>query len=281
MTVLGYDPFLSAEKAAEYGIELFRDVDELIPRCDYLTVHTPMTEETRGLLGTERLKTCKPGVRIINCARGGIVDEEALADAIESGHVAGAAVDVFVTEPPAADCRLRSLPQVLCTPHLGASTDEAQEQVAVEAAEIISAFLVRNEVRHAINMAPIAAQEVPGLKPYLDIANRLGLLLAQLNGATAIKSAHIELKGEAASKPMKLIASAFTSGLLSIALEESVSIVNAELLARTRHRHHRVRHLRSRCLFHPRRRNRRDRERPTLRRRHHVRPRLPPPRAVG
>ena len=234
MNVLGYDPFFSADKAAEYGIELFRDVDELVPKCNYLTVHTPMTDETRGLLNAGRLKTCKPGVRIINCARGGIVDEDDLADAIESGHVAGAALDVFVTEPPAENSRLRSLPQVLCTPHLGASTDEAQEQVAVEAAEIITAFLVRNEVRHAINMAPIAAQEVPGLKPYLDLAYRLGLLLAQFNKATAIKSAHIELKGEAASKPMKLIASAFTSGLLSIALDETVSIVNAEMLARER-----------------------------------------------
>jgi D-3-phosphoglycerate dehydrogenase / 2-oxoglutarate reductase len=234
MNVLGYDPFLSAEKAAEFGIELFRDVDELIPRCDYLTVHTPLTDETRGLLGTERLSRCKEGVRVINCARGGIVDEEALADAIESGQVAGAALDVFIAEPPAEKSRLRSLPQVLCTPHLGASTDEAQEQVALEAAEIITAFLIRNEVRHAVNMAPIAAQEVPGLKPYLDVAHRLGLLLAQLNGATPIRSAHIELKGEAASKPTKLIASAFTSGLLSIALEESVSIVNAEMLARER-----------------------------------------------
>jgi D-3-phosphoglycerate dehydrogenase / 2-oxoglutarate reductase len=234
MKVLGYDPFYSAERAAEQGVELFRNVDELIPRCDYLTVHTPLTDETRGLLNAERLAACKPGVRIINCARGGIVDEEALADAIESGHVAGAALDVFVSEPPPEDARLRSLPQVLCTPHLGASTEEAQEQVAVEAAEIITAFLVRNEVRHAVNMAPIAAQEVPGLKPYLDIAYRLGLLVAQLNGSTPIKSAHLDLKGEASSKPMKLIANAFTSGLLSIVLEESVSIVNADLLARER-----------------------------------------------
>jgi D-3-phosphoglycerate dehydrogenase len=234
MNVLGYDPFFSTEKAAEHGIELYRDVDELVPKCDYLTVHTPMTDETRGLLNAERLAAAKKGVRVVNCARGGIVDEDALADAIESGQVAGAALDVFVSEPPAEESRLRSLPQVLCTPHLGASTEEAQEQVAIEAADIMTAFLVRNEVRHAVNMAPIAAQEVPGLKPYLDLAHRLGLLLAQLNRATAITSAHLDLKGEAASKPMKLIASAFTSGLLSIALEESVSIVNAEMLARER-----------------------------------------------
>jgi D-3-phosphoglycerate dehydrogenase len=173
-------------------------------------------------------------VRVINCARGGIVDEDALADAIEAGHVAGAALDVFVEEPPPERSRLRSLPQVLCTPHLGASTEEAQEQVAVEAAEIITAFLVRNEVRYAVNMAPIAAQEVPGLKPYLDLSHRLGLLLAQLNGANAIHAAHLSLRGEAASKPMKLVASAFTSGLLSSALEYNVNIINSEMIARER-----------------------------------------------
>ncbi len=234
MTVVGFDPFLSAEKAAEHGIELFRDVDELIPRCDYLTVHTPLTDETRGLINSERLRNCKQGVRIINCARGGIVDEDALVEAIESGHVAGAALDVFVGEPPAEDSRLRTSPHVLCTPHLGASTEEAQEQVAVEAADIITAFLLRNEVRYAINMAPITAHEVPGLKPYLDLSYRLGLLLAQLNGAKAIKAAHLNLRGEAASKPMKLIGSAFTSGLLSTALEEGVNIINAEMMARER-----------------------------------------------
>ena len=173
-------------------------------------------------------------MRIVNCARGGIVDENDLVDAIESGHVAGAALDVFVEEPPPEGNRLRALPQVLSTPHLGASTEEAQEQVAVEAAEIITAFLVRNEVRYAVNLAPIAAQEVPGLKPYLDLSYRLGLLLSQLNGAKAIKAAHINLRGEAASKPMKLIASAFTSGLLSQALEDNVNIINAEMLARER-----------------------------------------------
>jgi D-3-phosphoglycerate dehydrogenase len=234
MTVVGFDPFFSSEKAAEHGIELVRDVDELIPRCDYLTVHTPLTEETRGLINSVRLRNAKAGVRIINCARGGIVDEDALAEAIEAGHVAGAALDVFVEEPPPKDSRLRTLPQVLCTPHLGASTEEAQEQVAVEAAEIITAFLVRNEVRYAVNMAPLAAQEVPGLKPYLDLSYRLGLLLSQLNGANAIHAAHLSLRGEAASKPMKLIAAAFTSGLLSSALEDNVNIINAEMMARER-----------------------------------------------
>ena len=234
MTVLGYDPFLTAERAAELGIELFRDVDDLVVKCDFVTVHTPLTDETRGLINAARLAKMKKGVRIINCARGGIVDETALADAIESGHVAGAALDVFVDEPPKADCRLPKLPQVLATPHLGASTDEAQEQVAIEAAEIISAFLLRNEVRHAINLAPIAAREVEGLKPYLDLAWRLGLLMSQLNKGGSVQSAEIVYRGEATSKPMRLITNAFTSGLLSGALEDSVNIVNADLMARER-----------------------------------------------
>ncbi len=234
MTVLGYDPFISVEKAAEQGIELHRNLDELIGKCDVITVHTPLTDETRGLINAERLARMKRGVRIINCARGGIVDEDALADAIESGHVAGAALDVFSSEPPGKDCRLTRLRQVLSTPHLAASTDEAQEQVALEAAEIIAAFLVRSEVRYAVNMAPISARELEGLKPYLDLGYRLGLLLAQLNRASPVKSARLTFRGDAASKPTKLIANAFTSGLLSTALQENVNIINAELLAHER-----------------------------------------------
>ena len=234
MTVLGYDPFLSEERAAEQGIELYRDIDELVPHCDYITVHTPLTDETRGIINSKRIATMKPGVRIVNCARGGIVDEEALADAIEAGQVGGAALDVFETEPPGEDSRLRTLPQVLCTPHLGASTEEAQEQVAVEAAEIISAFLLRSEIRHAVNMAPISAQELAGIKPYVDLGYRLGLLLAQFNASHTIKSAKLLFRGEAATKPTHLVASAFTAGLLSTALEENVNIINAEMMARDR-----------------------------------------------
>ena len=133
MKVIGYDPFLSTQKGAEQGIEVVRNIDELIERCDLLTVHTPLTDETRGVINAARIARMKKGVRIINCARGGIVDETALADALESGHVAGAALDVFVQEPP-KDQRLIMLPNVLATPHLGASTDEAQELVAIEAA---------------------------------------------------------------------------------------------------------------------------------------------------
>ena len=175
MKVLGYDPFLSEEKASELGIELYRDVDQIVTKCDYLTVHTPLTEETRGIINAARLATMKKGARIINCARGGIIDEGDLADAIESGHIAGAALDVFTKEPP-TDRRLVDLPQVLTTPHLGASTDEAQELVAVEAAEIISDYLLKKEIRYAVNMAPVSGAEMEDLKHYLNLTYRLGLL---------------------------------------------------------------------------------------------------------
>jgi D-3-phosphoglycerate dehydrogenase len=233
MKVLGFDPFLSAERAAQEGVELFRDLDEIIPKCDYLTVHTPMTPETAGLINAERIARMPHGVRIVNCARGGIVDEAALAAAIQSGHVAGAALDVFVDEPPPKDHPLVNLPQVLVTPHLGASTDEAQELVAVEAAEIMAGFLVRNEVRHAVNMAPISATEMADMKIYLDLGLRLGLLLSQLR-KDGVKSAKLHYRGEAATKKTRLISSAFAAGLLSSALSENVNIVNAEFLAHER-----------------------------------------------
>lgn len=233
MKVLGFDPFLSAERAAEQGIELYRDLDEMLPKCDFLTVHTPMTPETEGLINAVRIAKMRPGVRIINCARGGIVDETALADAIESGHVAGAALDVFAQEPPPKDSRLVALPQVLVTPHLGASTDEAQELVAVEAAEIIAGFLTRGEVRHAVNMAPISSTEMADMQAYLDLGLRLGLLLSQLNKG-GVRSAKLHFRGEAATKKTRLISSAFAAGLLSSALSENVNIVNAEMLAHER-----------------------------------------------
>ena len=234
MTVLGYDPFLSEERAAEHGIELFRNVDEMLVKCDIVTVHTPLTDETRGLIGAERIAAMKPGVRLINCARGGIIDEAALAAAVESGHVAGAAVDVFATEKAGANDQLARFPNVLCTPHLGASTAEAQENVAVEAAEIVANFLTKNEVRSAVNMVPISGKELEGAKPYLDLAYRLGLLVAQLSKASTIKGARLQYKGDVTHKPVQLITSAFTSGLLSSALDENVSIVNADVTASDR-----------------------------------------------
>ncbi len=234
MKVVGYDPFLSAERAAEQGIELIRDVDEIVTRCDYITVHTPLDDGTRGLLNADRIAKMRKGVRIINCARGGIVDESALADALTSGHVAGAALDVFVEEPPPTDHPLLKAPNLVLTPHLGASTEEAQEAVSVEAAEIIVGFLIRSEVRHAVNLIPISGAEMADMKPYLDIGYRLGLLLSQLKKSSRVQSARLLYRGDAATKKTKLITAAFTSGFMASADDSGVNIVNAEMLARER-----------------------------------------------
>ena len=233
MKVLGYDPFLSEERAAELGIELFRDVDQIVQKCDYLTVHTPLTDETRGIINAERLASMKKGARIVNCARGGIVDETDLADAIESGHIAGAALDVFTKEPP-EDRRLVELPQVLTTPHLGASTDEAQEMVAIEAAEIITDYLLNSEIRCAINMAPVSGREMEDLKHFLNLSYRLGLLAAQSIQGQSLKAAEIDFRGEAADRKTRLMTSAFAAGLLEEALDESVNIINAVSVAQAR-----------------------------------------------
>ncbi|MFK7817963.1 MAG: phosphoglycerate dehydrogenase, partial [Planctomycetaceae bacterium] len=233
MRVVGFDPFMTEQRAAELGIELYKTVDEIVPLCDYITVHTPLTDETRDLINAERLSKMKKGVRLVNCARGGIINEDALADAVESGHVGGAALDVFVTEPPEGS-RLVDLPGVLLTPHLGASTEEAQELVAVEAAELISGFLLRNEIRCAVNMAPISATEMADVRHYLDLSYRLGLLLSQQLDNHPVTGARLVYRGEVAGKKTKLLTSAFTAGLLENALDDSVNIVNAQSVATDR-----------------------------------------------
>lgn len=233
MRVLGYDPFLSQERAQHEGVELYRDLDQMLPLCDFITVHTPLSSETRGLLDTRRLSLTKPGVRIINCARGGIIDEAALADYLERGHVAGAALDVFEQEPPPFDHPLILSPKVTVTPHLGASTEEAQEMVAVEAAEILTAFLIRNEVRHAVNMVPISSNEMQDMRIYLELGWRLGLLLSQrIQGG--IRCARLVYRGEPIHKKTRLITSAFAAGLMQSMLSDNVNIVNAELMAQER-----------------------------------------------
>lgn len=230
MRVIGFDPFLSKDKAAEFGIELHEDLDALLPECDFLTVHTPLNDQTRGLIDARRLAAMKPGVRIVNCARGGIVDETALVEALENGHVGGAAIDVFENEPP-GDHPLLTDPRVLATPHLGASTEEAQESVAIEAADILTGFLIQGEVRHAVNMAPISATELAGIRVYLDLAHRLGLLLAERNRSSRVKAAGVEYRGEVAEKSTRLVTAGFAAGLLSQALDAEVNLVNAEWMA--------------------------------------------------
>src|SRR5205085_666607 len=159
MKVVGFDPFLSPDRAAQLGIESAAGLDQLLPRCDFLTVHTPLTEETRDLIGARELALLPRGARVLNCARGGIINEDALAEALRSGHLAGAALDVFVQEPPAADHPLLKLPNVVLTPHLGAATVEAQTAVATEAALLLIEYLTRGVINFAVNVAAIDRTE--------------------------------------------------------------------------------------------------------------------------
>lgn len=232
MRVLGYDPFVSRERAQELGVQLVESVDELLPRVDYLTVHTPLTPETRNLISRRELELMRPGVRLINCARGGIFDEEALVEGLRSGKLGGVALDVFTTEP-CTSSPLFGMPNVLCTPHLGASTEEAQTQVAAEAATLLVDFLTTGAVRHAVNMVTIDPKKLEGLRGFLDVGYRLGLLLAQLDRRPA-RSCRIQYRGEVAGKDTRLITAAIAAGLMAHSLEEEINIVNAELLLRER-----------------------------------------------
>ena len=232
MRVLGYDPFLSKDRTQELGIEPFDNVRDMLPHVDYLTVHTPLTEETKNLVSTAEIATMRPTVRLVNCARGGIYDEAALVEAIKAKRIGGVALDVFTTEP----CKtspLFGMPGVLATPHLGASTEEAQTQVAAEGAALLVDFLTTGAIRHAVNMSPLDKQTLDSLRGYLDVAHRLGLLMAQIDKATP-KRCVLHYRGEVAGKNTRLITAAFAVGLLENALERDVNIVNSELLLRER-----------------------------------------------
>src|SRR5262245_16143290 len=233
MKVIGFDPFLAPERAGQLGIEAVADLDQLLPRCDFLTVHTPLTDETRNLIGATQLARIKKGARVLNCARGGIINEEALIAALQSGHLGGAALDVFVQEPPPADHPLLKLPNVVVTPHLGASTVEAQVSVALEAAQLLVDFLQRGVVQFAVNMAAVDRAELEELRLYVDMAHRLGLLHAQMCQG-AIRRAEVLYRGEVARRNTRLLTSAFAAGLLEHHLDQHVNIVNAAVLARDR-----------------------------------------------
>jgi len=232
MKILGHDPFLSADRMRSLGVEPVETVHKMLPQVDYLTVHTPLTEETRGLIGMAELELLRPTVRLINCARGGIYDEDALLAGLESGRVAGVALDVYASEP-CTDSRLFGHPGVVATPHLGASTEEAQTQVAVEAVGLLIDFLKTGTIRHAVNMVPVDPQTLEGLQSYLNLAYRLGRLLAGLyeSNATACRLIY---RGDVADKQTRVLTSAFAAGLLEGALAEEVNLVNAELLLRER-----------------------------------------------
>ncbi len=232
MRVIGFDPFLSAERAAELGIELVERVPDMLPKIDYMTVHTPLTPETKHLISTAEIEMLKPGARLINAARGGIYDEAALVDGLKSGKLGGVALDVYHDEP-CVDSPLFGMPGVLCTPHLGASTEEAQTQVAVEAVHLLVNFLTSGEIRHSVNMAAIDPKTLQSMRGYLDVAYRLGLLLAQWHGGSLV-SCNLRYRGEVAQKDTKLLTASFCAGLLERAMDEDVNIVNSEVLLRER-----------------------------------------------
>jgi D-3-phosphoglycerate dehydrogenase len=231
MKVLAYDPYLTEKRAIELGVEK-TELATLISRADVITLHTPLTEATRNILSRDALAKTRKGVRIINCARGGLVDEEALADAIESGHVAGAALDVFETEP-ATDSRLFQLENVVCTPHLGAATAEAQENVALQVAEQMSDFLLTGAVSNAINMPSVSAEDAPRLKPYMELCRLLGAFAGQLTQARegVLTRVTIEYEGQVASLNQRPLTAAMLAGLMSPAME-GVNMVNAPVAAR-------------------------------------------------
>ncbi|RVT41775.1 phosphoglycerate dehydrogenase [Sphingobium algorifonticola] len=230
MKVAAFDPFLTPERAIEIGVEKVT-LDDLLAKADFITLHTPLTDQTRNILSRENLAKTKPGVRIINCARGGLIDEAALKEGLESGHIAGAALDVFAVEP-AKENPLFGTPNFISTPHLGASTDEAQVNVALQVAEQLSDYLLEGGVTNALNMPSLSAEEAPKLKPYMALAEKLGSLLGQLEG-DKVQGIAIEVEGHAAELNQKPITAAVLAGLMR-AYSDTVNMVNAPYLAKER-----------------------------------------------
>jgi D-3-phosphoglycerate dehydrogenase len=230
MKVIAFDPFLTPERALDLGIEKV-ELDELLARADFITLHTPLTDQTRNILSRENLAKTKRGVRIINCARGGLIDEVALKELLESGHIAGAALDVFVEEP-AKQNALFGTPGFVATPHLGASTTEAQVNVAIQVAEQMSEYLTRGGVTNALNVPSLSAEEAPKLKPYMALAEKLGSLVGQIEGPR-LTGVAIEVEGAAASLNQKPITGAVLAGLMRV-YSDTVNMVNAPFLAKER-----------------------------------------------
>jgi D-3-phosphoglycerate dehydrogenase len=231
MDVVGFDPYVSAEAAAAHGIQLV-PLDELLERADAITLHVPLTEQTRGLIGADQIARMKPDAIIVNAARGGLVDEEALAAALRDGRLGGAGVDVFETEPP-KDSPLLGEPHAVLTPHLGASTAEAQALVAVEAAQQVLDVLRGRPARYAVNAPLVAPEAAAALGPYLDLARLLGHFYAQFTRAGVAKL-ELQLSGEAAEHDPAPLTAAALEGLLAGSTEERVNLINAPLLAKAR-----------------------------------------------
>ncbi len=225
MKVIGYDPFISPEVTAQYSIHIAKNLKELLSQADYITIHVPFNSETKNLITNKDFSIMKPGVRIINCARGGIISEEDLYHAIKDGRVAGAAIDVFDVEPPVGN-KLLELDQVIATPHLGASTEEAQFAVAVEAAEQMADALTGKGFRNAVNLPPYNIEEYNLLKPYIILAEKMGSLLTQLT-AGGLQSVDITYTGEITRRNICLVTDSLMVGLLKPALEDGVNLVSA------------------------------------------------------
>jgi D-3-phosphoglycerate dehydrogenase len=230
MKVVAFDPFLTPERAQTMGVEKV-ELDELLARADFITLHTPLIDATRNILDAESLAKTKKGVRIVNCARGGLIDEAALYDALKSGQVAGAALDVFLQEP-AENNPLFELPNVICTPHLGASTTEAQENVALQVAEQISAYLMSGEITNALNFPSISAEEAPILTPWVKLAETLGSFAGQLT-ETSISGIKIEFEGNVGELNIKPMIAAAINGVLKPSLGD-INMVSAPQIAKDR-----------------------------------------------
>lgn len=231
MNVIAFDPFLKEEKAKEIGVEKVT-LEELFKRSDFITIHTPVTPETKYLINKETIGVMKDGVRIVNCARGGIINEQDLYDAARSGKVAGAALDVFEKEPP-GDLPLLKLDQIICTPHLGASTTEAQLNVAIKVAEQIADYLVGGTIRNAVNFPSIPADRLAKLQPYITLAEKMGGFAAQIYEGS-ISEITLEFRGDAADINTEPVTIGAIKGILNPILEESVNFVNAPVIAKER-----------------------------------------------
>jgi D-3-phosphoglycerate dehydrogenase / 2-oxoglutarate reductase len=229
MRVLGYDPFVSSETISRLNVHLIKNLDDLFKQADYITLHIPMRNDTKYLISSREFALMKEGVRIINCARGGIISEDALYDALVNGKVAGAAIDVFEKEPPVNN-KLLKLDNVLPTPHLGALTKEAQYAVAKDAAEQMADALTGKNIRNAVNMPVQGPEEFQQLKPYITITEKMGALLIQLVRGR-IKSIDIQYSGEVSKNNVRPLTDSLLAGLLKHILEEDVNIINARILA--------------------------------------------------
>jgi len=231
MKVVAYDPFLTDDQAESLKVQRADTVDDMLPQIDYLTVHTPLTAETKGLISKDQLDKVKPGLRVVNVARGGIYDEDALVEGLKSGKLGGVALDVYESEP-CKDSPLFGMPGTVCTPHLGASTEEAQTQVAVEGIELMLNYLRTGEIRHSVNVASLDPKTLSALRGYLNVAHRLGLLLHQWHGG-GIDHVRVTYRGDVAGKDTRVLSNAICAGLLERVVEDA-NIINSEMLLRER-----------------------------------------------